>query len=135
MAIEQVQPINSRSPSSEMEKTYSADIKVVSSENEDIHRKSSQQDGYTPQTPAEEKKWWHSVKKKGSATQIVIAALLAIAIGLPVALTVEKVPEEVQPLLGIPGNLWLRALKAIGKTFVVEHAIHLWNTHVTNASN
>lgn len=60
------------------------------------------------------KPWWNSVKKRGSALQIIIAALLALAIGLPVALTVEKVPKEVSPLLGIPGNLWLRALKAVG---------------------
>lgn len=60
------------------------------------------------------KPWWNSVKKRGSALQIIIAALLALAIGLPVALTVEKVPKEVSPLLGIPGNLWLRALKTVG---------------------
>lgn len=58
--------------------------------------------------------WWAGVKKRGSAPQIIIAALLALAIGLPVALTVDNIAKEVSPLLGIVGTLWLRALKAVG---------------------
>lgn len=58
--------------------------------------------------------WWAGVRKRVSAPQIIIAALLALAIGLPVALTVDNIPKEVSPLLGIVGTLWLRALKAVG---------------------
>ncbi|KAJ8518929.1 hypothetical protein ONZ45_g4060 [Pleurotus djamor] len=65
-------------------------------------------------TPAVAKKpWWHSVKEPGSATQIVIAAVLAIAIGMAVTTTVDKVPEAATVLLAIPGRLWLRALRAV----------------------
>lgn len=51
----------------------------------------------------------------GSAVQIVIAALLAIAIGLVVSTQVDDVPEAASTILNIPGNLWLRALQAVGK--------------------
>jgi hypothetical protein len=58
--------------------------------------------------------WWHSVVEPGSATQIVIAAVLAIAIGVAVSTTVDKVPAAAVTLVGIPGRLWLRALRACG---------------------
>lgn len=62
-----------------------------------------------------EKRWWHPIKEPGSAAQIVIAAVLAIAIGLAVTSTVDSVPEACPPLLGILGTTWLRALRATGK--------------------
>jgi hypothetical protein len=58
--------------------------------------------------------WWASIKEAGSALQIVTAALIAIAIGLAVSFTVEKVPEAATVLIMIPGTLWLRSLKAVG---------------------
>lgn len=59
--------------------------------------------------------WWHSVKEPGSALQIVVAAALAIGIGMAVNATSYPVHEAVGPLVMIPGTLWLRALKAVGK--------------------
>ncbi|CAA7263654.1 unnamed protein product [Cyclocybe aegerita] len=56
--------------------------------------------------------WWHSVKEPGSAFQIVIAAALAVGIGLAVSTTVENIPAAATAIVGIPGRLWLRALRA-----------------------
>lgn len=54
------------------------------------------------------------VLKPGSVWQIIFAALLAIAIGLIVTTQVEEVPEPAIALTAIFGNLWLRALRAVG---------------------
>lgn len=62
-----------------------------------------------------EGKWWRCFFEPGSAPQIIVAALLAIAIGMAVNVTVDEVPEAAVAILGIPGNLWLRALQAVGK--------------------
>lgn len=74
---------------------------------------------YTPQpttVAAEEKKIFiQRVKEPGSVWQIIIAALLAITIGLIVAIQVDEVPEAVTAILTIPGSLWLRALRAVGE--------------------
>lgn len=59
--------------------------------------------------------WWASIKEPGSAFQIVLAALLAIAIGMTVTSTVDKVPDAARAILGIPGVLWLRSLRAVGE--------------------
>jgi hypothetical protein len=59
--------------------------------------------------------WWHSVIEAGSATQIVIGAIIAIAIGLGVSSAVETVPFAALDILNIPGRLWLRALTAVGE--------------------
>lgn len=68
-----------------------------------------------PGVAVEEKKTFiQSVMTPGSVWQIIFAALLAIAIGLAVTFTVDEVPEAAIAILGIPGNLWLRALKAAG---------------------
>ena len=60
--------------------------------------------------------WWYSIKEPGSALQIITAALLAIAIGLVVTTQVEKVPDAARVLISIPGDLWLRSLKAVGES-------------------
>ncbi len=67
-------------------------------------------------TPAETPKrpWWYSIKEPGSAFQIVTAATLAVAIGMTVTSTVDEVPAAAQAILGIPGILWLRSLRAVG---------------------
>lgn len=62
-----------------------------------------------------EKRWWHPIKESGSAAQIVIAAVLAIAIGLAVTSTVDSVPAAASELLEVPGTTWLRALRATGE--------------------
>ncbi|KAF4425112.1 excitatory amino acid transporter [Fusarium acutatum] len=61
------------------------------------------------------KPWWHSFKEPGSALQIIVAALFAIAIGVVVATQVDDIPEAAPILVGIIGNMWLRALKAVGE--------------------
>lgn len=61
------------------------------------------------------KPWWHAFLVWGSAPQIILAALLALAIGLPVSMLVDEIPKEAPVYLNIPGDLWLRSLKAIGK--------------------
>lgn len=60
------------------------------------------------------KPWWSSIKEPGSALQIIVAAILAIAIGMIVTTQVDEVPEAARILISIPGDLWLRSLKAIG---------------------
>ena len=53
-----------------------------------------------------------TLKTPGSALQIVLAALLAVAIGLAVTTTVDDIPEAAPAILEVPGSLWLRALRA-----------------------
>ncbi|KAK0752584.1 Sodium:dicarboxylate symporter [Schizothecium vesticola] len=65
------------------------------------------------------KPWWNSVRVAGSATQIVIAAALAIAIGMAVTTMVDDIPKEASTILAIPGRLWLRALKAVVLPLIV----------------
>jgi len=55
---------------------------------------------------------WRTTKEPGSAIQILIAAAFAIAIGMAVTATVEDIPEAAPAILKIPGDLWLRALRA-----------------------
>lgn len=69
-----------------------------------------------PTMAVEQKKTFlQRVREPGSVWQIIIAALLAIAIGLIVTTQVDEVPEACVAILAIPGNLWLRALRAVGK--------------------
>ena len=53
-----------------------------------------------------------TLKTPGSALQIVIAAVIAIAIGIAVTATVDEVHPAATTILEIPGSLWLRALRA-----------------------
>lgn len=70
---------------------------------------------YPEEEVIEEKKpWWNGFLVMGSVLQIITAALLAIAIGMAVTSTVDEVPEAARVILSIPGDLWLRALKAVG---------------------
>lgn len=64
-------------------------------------------------------KVWKSFKTPGSALQIVFAAVLAIIIGLVVSTQVDDVPEPAIEILNIPGDLWLRALKAVVLPMIV----------------
>ena len=57
---------------------------------------------------------WKVLKTPGSALQIVIAAVIALAIGMAVNVTVDTVPSAAVVVLGIPGRLWLRSLTAVG---------------------
>lgn len=66
----------------------------------------------------EKKTFWQRAKTPGSVWQIILAAILAIVIGLAVTTTVDEVPEAAIVLLAVPGNLWLRALRAVGMCHV-----------------
>ncbi|KKY32674.1 putative excitatory amino acid transporter 2 [Diaporthe ampelina] len=78
-----------------------------------------------PATPVAEPKkpWWHPIKEPGSAAQIVISAVLAIAIGLAVTSTVDSVPEACTAILAIPGTTWLRALRATVLPLIITSLI------------
>ena len=58
------------------------------------------------------KRFMRTLMTPGSALQIVIAAIIAIAIGMAVTATVSDIPEAAPVILEIPGQLWLRALRA-----------------------
>lgn len=63
--------------------------------------------------------WWHAIKEPGSAPQIVLAAALAIAIGMAVTSTVDDIPDAASTILAIPGTLWLRSLRAVVLPLIV----------------
>ncbi|KAK4149614.1 Sodium:dicarboxylate symporter [Chaetomidium leptoderma] len=89
---------------------------------DDVRRTATSTSSPPPETAEVEPKkpWWNSVRVAGSATQIVIAAALAIAIGLAVSSTVEEIPPAVVTIVAIPGRLWLRALKAVAMILAVQ---------------
>jgi len=73
----------------------------------------------SPQTTVEtaevkKRTLWQRIKEPGSVWQIIIAALAGIAIGLIVTSTVDEIPDAAIALLAVPGQLWLRALQAVG---------------------
>lgn len=72
-------------------------------------------DAVSAEEHQQEKKWWSSIKEPGSALQIITSAVCAIGIGLGVSTAVDEVPESARVILSIPGDLWLRSLKAVGE--------------------
>jgi hypothetical protein len=70
---------------------------------------------YAEEIPEKKKTLWQKFMTKGSVLQIIAAALLAIAIGLIVTTQVSDIPDAAVALLAIPGQLWLRALRAVGQ--------------------
>jgi hypothetical protein len=64
---------------------------------------------------------YKEVLTPGSAAQIVLAAAVAIAIGMAVTANVDEIPEAVPIILEIPGMLWLRALRATGMAIMISH--------------
>lgn len=72
---------------------------------------SGENDG--PSTSSPKHPWWHPITRP--VVQMIIAAGLAVVIGIVVAATVDEVPDAARALLAIPGDIWLRALKCIGK--------------------
>lgn len=97
----------------------SEDKKVVSIDGERVSPVISQEEGDARPKETFGQRVWRVTKTPGSAIQIVIAAALAIAIGMAVTTTVDDIPEAAGVLVGIPGTLWLRALKAVGKSSAV----------------
>jgi hypothetical protein len=62
--------------------------------------------------------FWETCKEPGSAIQIVGAALVAVAIALPISMTMDTTQSSIQDastILNIPGRMWLRALTAVGE--------------------
>lgn len=86
-------------------------VKPKYEESSEISPQTTFEDGYGT---AQKRTLWERVKEPGSVWQIIIAALAGIAIGLIVTTTVGDVPEACIALLAIPGQLWLRALQAVG---------------------
>ncbi|KAK1230154.1 hypothetical protein PQX77_006748 [Marasmius sp. AFHP31] len=81
---------------------------------------------------ATRKQPWHrkllnEVKKPGSAIQIIIAAVFAIALGLITKTQVEAagktIPTAALQLTGVVGQLWLRALKAVVLPLIITAMI------------
>ncbi|PGH12538.1 hypothetical protein AJ80_06699 [Polytolypa hystricis UAMH7299] len=68
-------------------------------------------------------RWWRVLREPGSVWQIIIAATLAIAIGMAVTSSVEEVPTAAVVLVGIPGTLWLRCLKGVVLPLIVVSMI------------
>ncbi|EEQ85371.1 Sodium:dicarboxylate symporter family protein [Blastomyces dermatitidis ER-3] len=94
--------------------------------NEPLNLKQVQSPGVveTMETVEEPKKTlWEKVKTPGSVYQILISAVIAIAIGFAVNTTVEKVPVAAVDLCSIPGKVWLRALKMIVLPLIVVSLI------------
>ncbi|KAH8176843.1 sodium:dicarboxylate symporter family protein [Sarocladium implicatum] len=60
----------------------------------------------------EKRPWWSGFFIMGHVLQIITAAVLAIALGIGISAAVD-VPESARVIIGIPGDLWLRCLKAI----------------------
>jgi hypothetical protein len=62
----------------------------------------------------EKKPWWNGFFVMGHVLQIIVAAVLAIALGLGISSAVD-VPESARTIIAIPGVMWLRCLQAIGR--------------------
>jgi hypothetical protein len=76
----------------------------------------------SPQTTVDtanmqERTVWQRIKEPGSVWQIILATLAGIALGLIVTSTVDEISDAAIALLAIPGQLWLRALQAVGMVF------------------
>ncbi|TDZ41201.1 Excitatory amino acid transporter 3 [Colletotrichum trifolii] len=102
----------------------------MGSDNKQVQENSSmeqvqQQTSFSTEEPARvrQKKWWHPVVEPGSAVQIIIAAAIAVAIGLGVKSVHPDIPSAATTILVIPGNLWLRALKAVVLPLIVTAMI------------
>ncbi|KAJ4189402.1 hypothetical protein NW759_016784 [Fusarium solani] len=84
-----------------------------------VRSNSSQDVNITTSEEHVNKPWWHSIKEPGSALQIITAALLAIAVGLIISTQAPSVPAAARVIVSIPGDLWLRALKAVVLPLIV----------------
>lgn len=118
MAVEQINP-DPLNPQSASDADYKGQPEVTKTplEREDSREPPSTGDGEViKERQTIWQKMWASSKTPGSALQIISAALVAIAIGLAVSTSVDDIPEAVPVILEIPGTLWLRALRATGKS-------------------
>jgi hypothetical protein len=109
--------------------TIPTTVAIMSTEKtamDDVQRTTTSTSG-TPHTgetaPEPKKPWWTPVITAGSAVQIVIAAALAIGIGMAVNTTVDDIPAAATTIIAIPGNLWLRSLKAVVLPLIVTAMI------------
>lgn len=111
MAVDEVQR-DERPTATEQDKQPTQDIDAVKSN----ESSSNEYDQYAAFEEPEKKTFWQLCKEPGSAIQIVAAALLAVAIALPVAFEADQSSSglaSASTILNIPGRLWLRALTAV----------------------
>ena len=114
MAINEVQR-DDRGTDNEQAKQPPPDIGTVNT-NESYSNNSNEYDQYAAHEEPRKMTFWEMCKEPGSAIQIIAAALLAVAIALPVAFEVDPSNSRLQAastILNIPGRLWLRALTAV----------------------
>ncbi|KAK0614653.1 Sodium:dicarboxylate symporter [Immersiella caudata] len=89
----------------------------------DLQASTNSSTNTTPETQEVKKPWWNTFFVAGSVSQIIIAAVLAVAIGIAVSYTVDDIPKAATVLVGIPGRLWLRALRAVVLPLIVTAMI------------
>ncbi|KAJ0373538.1 hypothetical protein COL26b_008259 [Colletotrichum chrysophilum] len=96
-----------------MEKTEMGAANKSVPENSSMDQVQQQTSVASGQSVEKKNPWWHPIIEPGSAIQIIIAAALAVGIGLGVKSAHPDIPDAATTILIIPGNLWLRALKAV----------------------
>jgi len=101
--VREVQPVDSNNDASMSD---GKDVKEVSAD-------TSYEPVEEPPKRSIPKRLKDSLFTFGSATQIVVAALLGVAIGLIVSTQADNIPDAAVEIVNIPGDLWLRALKAV----------------------
>lgn len=123
MAVEQITS-DPKDPTGTVESDTKGPVNVTNSAG--LSREASSEPSYVAdgETTPVKRNWyqqlWDSFKTPGSAVQIIVAALIAIAIGLGVSTSVSNMPEAVPVILEIPGQLWLRALRATGESLTMS---------------
>ncbi|GJC99549.1 excitatory amino acid transporter 2 [Colletotrichum higginsianum] len=106
-----------------MEKSEYGTADKAVQENSSMEQVQQQPSVTSGESVHEKKPWWHPVIEPGSAVQIIIAAAIAVAIGLGVKTAHPDIPSAATTILIIPGNLWLRALKAVVLPLIVTAMI------------
>ncbi|KAJ3950838.1 hypothetical protein N0V92_012772 [Colletotrichum tropicale] len=106
-----------------MEKTEMGAANKSVPENSSMDQVQQQASVASGQSVEKKNPWWHPIIEPGSAIQIIIAAALAVGIGLGVKSAHPDIPDAATTILIIPGNLWLRALKAVVLPMIVTAMI------------
>ncbi|KAF4920954.1 Excitatory amino acid transporter 3 [Colletotrichum viniferum] len=106
-----------------MEKTEMGAANKSVPENSSMDQVQQQTSVASGQSVEKKNAWWHPIIEPGSAIQIIIAAALAVGIGLGVKSAHPDIPDAATTILIIPGNLWLRALKAVVLPMIVTAMI------------
>ena len=113
MAVDEVQREDQTAPQPQS-KEYYTDIDAVKS-HESAGNDAATYDSDVAREEPRKLTFWEHCKEPGSAIQIIACALLAVAIALPIAFTVDPSNAKLQAastILNVPGRLWLRGLTA-----------------------